>query len=100
MTIVVNDERAKYHWTLTATNDRAGRESGNRVRISGFEVWRIGEDGLIAESRGHFDARSTNASWNEESSQSKACRQGEPGCALKGDGGGGAKLVEQEAGDG
>jgi len=26
------------------------------VRISGFEVWKIGEDGLIAESRGHFDA--------------------------------------------
>jgi hypothetical protein len=53
--IVVNDELAKYHWTLTATNDQPGG-SGQRVRISGFEEWRIGEDGLIAESRGHFDA--------------------------------------------
>jgi len=26
------------------------------VRISGFEEWRIGEDGLIAESQGHFDS--------------------------------------------
>jgi len=25
------------------------------VHISGFEQWRIGPDGLIAESRGHFD---------------------------------------------
>jgi hypothetical protein len=29
--------------------------SGHRVRISGFEVWRFGADGLIAESRGQFD---------------------------------------------
>jgi hypothetical protein len=29
--------------------------TGNRVRISGFEEWRIGDDGLIAESQGHFD---------------------------------------------
>ena len=53
--IVVNGELAKYYWTLTGTNDRPGG-SGQRVRISGFEEWRIGEDGLIAESRGHFDA--------------------------------------------
>jgi hypothetical protein len=26
------------------------------VRISGFEEWRIGADGLIAESEGHFDS--------------------------------------------
>jgi hypothetical protein len=30
--------------------------TGHRVRISGFEVWRIGDDGLIAESRGYFDS--------------------------------------------
>jgi len=34
---------------------RAGRD-GRRVRISGFERWRIGSDGLIASSQGHFDA--------------------------------------------
>jgi hypothetical protein len=44
-----------YHWTLTGTNTGAG---GTRkfVRISGFEEWRFGADGLIAESKGHFDA--------------------------------------------
>ena len=30
--------------------------TGQRVRISGFEVWKIGDDGLIAESEGHFDS--------------------------------------------
>ena len=33
-----------------------GRQGGHRVRISGFEVWQIGADGLIAESLGHFDS--------------------------------------------
>jgi hypothetical protein len=41
-----------FHWTLIGTH--AG--SGNKVRISGFELWRIDNDGLIAESKGHFDA--------------------------------------------
>ena len=43
-----------YHWTLTGTND--GPEgTGKAVRISGFEQWTIGDDNLIAESRGNFD---------------------------------------------
>ncbi len=46
---------ATYQWTLDGTNSGPGG-TGKRVRISGFEVWRIGEDGLIAESLGHFDA--------------------------------------------
>jgi hypothetical protein len=25
------------------------------VRVSGYEEWTIGADGLIAESKGHFD---------------------------------------------
>jgi hypothetical protein len=29
--------------------------TGNRVRISGFEEWTIGDDGLIAASLGHYD---------------------------------------------
>jgi uncharacterized protein (TIGR02246 family) len=52
--IVLQGARAVYHWTLTGTNTGPGG-TGHRVRISGFEVWRIAEDGLIAESRGHFD---------------------------------------------
>jgi predicted ester cyclase len=53
--IVIDGDRAEYHWTLSGTATGPG-EIGNRVCISGFEVWNIGEDGLIAESRGHFDA--------------------------------------------
>lgn len=50
----VDGERITYHWTLTGTNTGPGG-TGNPVRISGYEEWRIGADGIIAESRGHFD---------------------------------------------
>ena len=45
---------AVYRWTLTGTNTGPGG-SGKAVRISGYEDWRFGADGLIAESKGHFD---------------------------------------------
>jgi hypothetical protein len=52
--LVVRDGGVEYHWTLIGTN--SGPEgTGNSVRISGFEEWTIGDDGLIAESQGHFD---------------------------------------------
>lgn len=44
--------RAVYRWTLDGTNVATGK----RVHISGFEEWHFGSDGLIAESRGHFDS--------------------------------------------
>jgi uncharacterized protein (TIGR02246 family) len=47
-------DRATYRWTLTGTNTGPGG-TGKVVRISGYEEWRFGPDGLIAESRGHFD---------------------------------------------
>ena len=53
-TLVMQEEGAEYHWTLTGTNTGPGG-TGNRVRISGFERWRIGADGLIAVSQGQFD---------------------------------------------
>ncbi|MEJ2105640.1 MAG: ester cyclase [Ignavibacteriaceae bacterium] len=43
-----------YHWTLTGTNTGPGG-TGKYVRISGYEEWTIDEDGLILESKGHFD---------------------------------------------
>jgi uncharacterized protein (TIGR02246 family) len=43
-----------FHWTLTGTNSGPGG-TGKRVRISGYELWKIDNDGLIAESKGHFD---------------------------------------------
>jgi predicted ester cyclase len=44
----------EFHWTFSGTNSGPGG-TGNRVRISGYELWRIDADGLIAESKGHFD---------------------------------------------
>jgi predicted ester cyclase len=44
-----------FHWTFTGTNTGSGG-TGNKVRISGYELWKIDSDGLIAESKGHFDA--------------------------------------------
>jgi steroid delta-isomerase-like uncharacterized protein len=44
-----------FHWTLTGTNSEPGG-TGKRVRISGYELWQIDNDGLIGESKGHFDS--------------------------------------------
>jgi len=44
-------DRTAFHWTLTGTY--AG--TGNHVRISGYELWKIDNTGLIAESSGYFD---------------------------------------------
>ena len=48
-------DRTAFHWTLSGTNTGAGG-TGNKVRISGHELWKIGKTGLIAESSGHFNA--------------------------------------------
>src|ERR1700684_3305018 len=47
--VSLQGDRAFYNWTLIGTNTGPGG-TGHKVRISGFEQWRIGEDGLIAES--------------------------------------------------
>jgi hypothetical protein len=47
-------ESTVFHWTLAGTNSGPGG-TGKRVRISGYEVWLIGADGLIDDSKGHFD---------------------------------------------
>jgi len=52
--ILVQGERAVYQWTFIGTNTGPGG-TGHRVRFSGYEEWKFGEDGLIAESQGHFD---------------------------------------------
>ena len=48
-------DSAVYHWTLDGTNSGPGG-AGKRVRINGYEEWQIGEDGLIAKSKGNYDA--------------------------------------------
>jgi uncharacterized protein (TIGR02246 family) len=43
-----------FRWRWTGTNTGPGG-TGKPVRITGYEVWTIGADGLIAESKGHYD---------------------------------------------
>lgn len=52
--VVIRRDEVEYRWTLVGTNTGPGG-TGHRVRISGHEVWTIGDDGLIATSHGHFD---------------------------------------------
>jgi predicted ester cyclase len=53
-TLIADGSRTEYHWTLTGTNTGPGG-TGKAVRISGYEEWTIGADGLIAASKGHYD---------------------------------------------
>ena len=53
--ISVEGDRSIYRWTLDGHNTGPGG-TGAHVHISGYEEWCIGDDGLIAESLGHFDA--------------------------------------------
>ena len=55
--VVIQGDRVVHHWTLTGANKGPGG-TGRRICISGFEEWRVGDDGLIAESLGHFDEAS------------------------------------------
>jgi steroid delta-isomerase-like uncharacterized protein len=53
--LVRDEEGTKFHWTLTGTNTGRGG-TGKPVRISGCELWKIDNDGLIANSKGRFDS--------------------------------------------
>lgn len=48
-------EGTEFHWTFTGTNTGPDG-TGNPVRISGYELWKIDKDGLVSESKGRFDA--------------------------------------------
>ena len=52
--LAVDGNRAIYRWTLTGTNTGPGG-TGAKVGISGYEDWTLDDDGLILESKGHFD---------------------------------------------
>jgi uncharacterized protein (TIGR02246 family) len=52
--LVIEGDAVIYHWTLTGTNTGPSG-TGHRVRISGFEKWKMNEAGLISESTGKFD---------------------------------------------
>jgi hypothetical protein len=46
--------RARFDWIWTGTNTGPGG-TGRLVRMTGYEEWTIGADGLISQSLGHFD---------------------------------------------
>lgn len=52
--LVTADSAIEYRWTLVGSNTGPGG-TGKSVRISGFEEWTMGDDGLIADSQGHYD---------------------------------------------
>ena len=43
-----------FHWLWTGTNSGPGG-TGKFVHITGHEVWTLNQNGLISESKGHFD---------------------------------------------
>ena len=49
--LIVKDDVVEYRWTFTGTS----AETGNWVRIPGFEEWTVDADGSIASSRGNYD---------------------------------------------
>lgn len=53
--VLVAGDSAFWVWTLTGTNTGPGG-TGNRVRVSGIEVWTIGSSGLVSNSVGYYDA--------------------------------------------
>ena len=52
--VTQDDGRTRFHWIWTGTNTGPGG-TGKAVRMIGYEEWTLGADGLIEESRGHFD---------------------------------------------
>jgi hypothetical protein len=52
--VVLKGETVEFQWTFTGTNTGPDG-TGKPVRISGFEEWMFGEDGLVAESKGQYD---------------------------------------------
>jgi uncharacterized protein (TIGR02246 family) len=53
--VKLDSDGTKFHWTFTGTNTGPGGTE-KRVRLSGYDLWKIDNAGLIAESSGHFDA--------------------------------------------
>jgi predicted ester cyclase len=53
--IHIAGDRAVWSWHLTGTNTGSGG-TGQTVSFSGYEVWQIDNDGLIAESYGYYDS--------------------------------------------
>ena len=57
--LIMQTDATAFHWTLTGTNTGPGG-TGNKVKISGVELWQLDVAGLIQESKGSFDAAEYN----------------------------------------
>ncbi len=53
--LVTTSKGIEFHWTLSGTNT-GPNGTGKKVNISGFELWKLDENGLIFKSKGSFDA--------------------------------------------
>ncbi len=57
--LVYKSNGSEFHWTLTGTDaDPDGK--GHKVKVSGFELWTISEDGFIKDSQGNFSDEEYN----------------------------------------
>ncbi|HEV3062068.1 MAG TPA: nuclear transport factor 2 family protein [Vicinamibacterales bacterium] len=52
--VIAAGTSARFDWIWTGTNSGPGG-TGKAVRITGYEEWTFGPDGLISQSLGHFD---------------------------------------------
>lgn len=59
---------AVFRWTWTGTNTGPGG-TGNAVAIQGYEEWTFGAEGLILESKGHYDEAEYERQVNGENRQ-------------------------------
>ena len=57
--LVTTPKGTEFHWTLTGTNT-GPNGTGNKVKVSGFELWQLDDKGLIKESKGTYDADEYN----------------------------------------
>jgi hypothetical protein len=53
--LVTTSKGIEFHWTFTGTNT-GPNGTGNKVKIGGFELWQLNNQGLVKESQGTFDA--------------------------------------------
>lgn len=64
--VIQEANHATFHWTWTGTNTGPGG-TGRSVRISGYEEWTFSADGLIVESKGHYDEAEYQRQMNDDS---------------------------------
>ena len=57
--LVPKSNGTEFHWTLTATNS-GPRGTGNKVEVSGYELWQLEDNGLINNSQGNFPTQEYN----------------------------------------